>query len=400
MMCAPPLFVLCIAAHLVFTVCAAAPSDSESKGTAAHGVLQRSLGHFQLAGNAQPTLREINGGRSCVNGFGKTPPGYYFKGHISLDQCAAIAHEQPVPLGFRWGRKGFDHGVYSNYAGSHSNSNGSLVDLGRLFPDPGDFHCTIYVALDGRGQPLAFVKSNISTSFDPKPKDGPAKRVCFQRWTMTEFFKPFVTELWFCYMPVDTVPGCAAEADSFYMQGKIFVVVFLFFLSVLGWIMADMPEFETPLVWFTRFLLSMEFGLLSCGLLLETWYDTESVTYFVLAFALNVIGCIIAFVPYWVMEHMSEDSMFNTAYLLMLAFSPCFLVEFMSYWSHFILLVAHQPLLIGMIAFLTSALASRYYQHVQERTAENGESIARRASLSSIDKASYVRRSRRLWRRY
>merc|ERR1712228_398555 len=99
---------------------------------------------------------------------------------------------------------------------------------------------------------------------------------------------------------------------------------------------------------------------------------------------------VLLFVPYYIMEHMSEDSPFNTAYLLLLAFSPCFLMEFMSYWSHFILLVGHQPLLIGLIAFVTSALATRYLNYLRQYLEEDEESIQRKASMSSIDKASYV----------
>merc|ERR1712072_986976 len=209
---------------------------------------------------------------------------------------------------------------------------------------------------------------------------------------MAEFFKPSVSELWFCYMPIEGAESCGKSAKEFYLQGKIFVVVFIFFLAVLGWIMADMPEFETPLVWFARLLLNLELGLVSCGFLLGRWYDTESATFFILAYVLVVAGGALLFVPYYVMEWWSEDSPFNTAYLLLLAFSPCFLMEFMSYWSHFILLVGHQPLLIGFMAFSTTAIASRYYTHVVAylNLKEDDESIQRRASMDSIDKASYV----------
>merc|ERR1719253_2563010 len=129
--------------------------------------------------------------------------------------------------------------------------------------------------------------------------------------------------------------------------------------------MADMPEFETPLTWFARFLLNLEFGMISIGFLLERWYDTESPLFFVIAYLINIFGAAACFAPYYFMEYVSEDSPFNTAYLLLLAFSPCFLMEFMSYWSHFILLVGHQPLLIGFIAFLSSALAIRYMRVVR-----------------------------------
>jgi len=371
----------------IFSVAADYDGDSP-----AHGILRKSMGEFQLTGEANPTMREVNGGRLCVNGFGKKPPGYYFSGDVSLEECAAIAHEQPSPLGFRWGRPGFDYAVYNAYAKPESQGGNETipVDLGLLFPQTGDFLCTIFVALDSRGQPLTFKKSNTSERFKPKLKDGPASSVCFQRWTMTEFFKPVVEELWFCYMPQTGVQHCQDVANTFYFQGKIFICVFIFFLGVLGWIMSDMPEFETPLVWFTRLLLNLELGMVSVAFLLERWYDIESPTFFLAAFFLDIIGGVALFCPYYIMERISEDSPFNTAYLLLLAFSPCFLMEIISYWSHFILLVGHLPLLIGFLAFISTALAIRYWNFVREARELSDEGIARMASLNKIDKASYV----------
>lgn len=378
----------CAAAQLLICIfCSAAEDD---RGSAARGVLHKNMGRFQLTGNTQPTLREVNGGRLCVNGFGKSPPFYHFSGRLSLDKCSAIAHEQPHSLGFRWGREGFDYGIYTSYARAMGGNQSNQVDLGLLFSEPGDFICTIYVALDSSGQPFAFTKSNLSEGFKPKLKDGPAHSVCFQRWTMTEFFRPFVSEIWFCYMPEMGETSCLEHAESFYTQGKIFVVVFVFFLAVLGWIMADMAEFETPLVWFTRFLLNMEFGLLSCGFLLEFWSDTEGVSFYLLAFIMDVAMAILAFVPYNIMEHINENSPFNTAYLLLMAFSPCFLMEFMSYWSHFILLVGHQPLLVGFVSFFAQYLFNRYRDYLVAKREEEDEGIARKASHMSIDQASYV----------
>jgi len=207
---------------------------------------------------------------------------------------------------------------------------------------------------------------------------------------MTEFFRPFVSELWFCYMPTTGEASCQENAQSFYMQGKIFVVVFVFFLAVLGWIMADMAEFETPLVWFTQFLLNMEFGLLSCGFLLEWWPDTEGVSFYLLAYIIDVAATWLAFIPYRVMESINENSPFNTAYLLLMAFSPCFLMEFMSYWSHFILLVGHQPLLVGFVSFITWYLAHRYLQYLMEKREEEDEDIQRTKSQKSLDQGSYM----------
>merc|ERR1719359_2494027 len=124
--------------------------------SAAHGRLKQYMGRFQLAGEDKPTLREVNGGKLCVNGFGKQPSGYYISGNISLDECSHIAHDQPVPLGFRWGRTGFDYEVYTSYAAKSSQAEDESVDLARLFPGSEDFTCTIYIGADAIGQHFAF----------------------------------------------------------------------------------------------------------------------------------------------------------------------------------------------------------------------------------------------------
>jgi len=359
----------------------------------AHGYLQKSLGPFQLTGEAHPTLREVNGGRLCVNAFGKLPSGYDLEGNISLDECSEIAASQLAPLGFRWGRPGFDYQAYTRYAEKIPGRGEEVVDLAALFPGTGDFACTVYIGSDSLGQHYEFRKTNLSRRFAEKPplQDGPAEAVCYQRWTMYEFFKPAVSELWFCYMPKAEVASCLKQRSEYYTQGKIFVITFLFFLAVLGWIMADLPEFEQPLVWVARFLINLELGLVSCGFLLERWHEGHSsVTFFLLAYVMDVVGVYAVMVPYWIMEWRSQDSAFNTAYLLLCAFSPCFLMEFMSYWSHFVLLVRHYPLLIGIVGFTTTALAVRFYDQVTDTVEEDVEGIARIASMKSMGKASYT----------
>jgi len=386
---------LCVA---VFVWCVAAESSEKSHApskTAAHGILTKSMGRFQLAGRHRASMLEVNGGRLCVNGFGKKPPGYYFVGAISLKQCSTIAHQQPNSLGFRWGRAGFDYEVYKAYATPESQGGNisAPVDLGLLFSADGDFICTIYVAEDKiTGQPFMFKKSNLSAHLDPKLKDGPASSVCYQRWTMAEFFKPRVSELWFCYMPASSADHCQKKKAEFYTQGKLFCVIFIFFLSVLGYIMSDMPQFETPLKWFARLLLNLELGMVSVGFLLTRLDDTEGALFFFLAYLIDVILGLLLFVPYYVMEFVNEDSPFNTAYLLTLAFSPCFLMEFMSYWSHFILLVGHQPLLVGCIAFLSTVLGIRFWDYYEEYMEEYNEEreLSRKDKQDAIDKMSYA----------
>jgi hypothetical protein len=185
--------------------------------------------------------------------------------------------------------------------------------------------------------------------------------------------------------------GCQEEGGAFYFQGGIFIVLFIFFLGVLGWIMADMPEFETPLVWLTRLLLNVELGMISVAFLLERWSDTESPTFFLGAFFLDIVAALLLFVPYYIMERLSEDSPFNTAYLLLLAFSPCFLMEFMSYWSHFVLLVGHLPLLIGFMSFVVTALSIRFRRFMQEFVDEDAEAEEAHAQRSfDAEKASYA----------
>lgn len=367
--------------------------------SAAKGVLKKTMGLFQLTGGAHPSLREVNGGRLCVNGFGKEPTGYHMHGQISLDDCARIAHEQTQPLGFRWGRYGFDYDVYDEYAtprsaGSNTSQQTNGVDLARLFgADTSDFYCAVYVGLDSRGTPFTFVKSNVSAHLKPQLRDGPASSVCYQRWTMTQFFRPYVAELWFCYMASSAVEDCETASSQFMTQGKIFMVVFIFFLGVLGWIMADMPEFEKPLIWFARFLLHLEMGMVSVAILLmlfDEYLAGRPFSFFFTGFLFDVIGGIVLFIPYWTMEHINEDSFFNTAYLLLLAFSPCFLLEFFSYWSRFIDLVGHLPLLVGATGFgFTASLLTQINKYL-ESLEEAKEGIDRQASTASIDRASYA----------
>merc|ERR1740133_332883 len=109
--------------------------------------------------------------------------------------------------------------------------------------------------------------------------------------------------------------------------------------------------------------------MISVAFLLTRNGATESPEFFACAFFLDVVMALFLFCPYHVMEFLSEDSPFNTAYLLLLAFSPCFLMEFMSYWSHFILLVGHLPLLIGALAFGTTAMVLRYKNFLAEHNA-------------------------------
>lgn len=227
----------------------------------------------------------------------------------------------------------------------------------------------------------------------PELKDGPASKVCFQRWTMTEFFKPVVSELWFCYMVSANADHCDTSRDDFYTQGKIFMCVFVFFLGVLGWIMADMAEFERPLVWFTRFLLNMEMAMVTVACLLcSGWRATESPWFYLTAYGGGVVGALVLFIPYYIMEHIREDFFGNTAYLLLCAFSPCFLMEFMSYWSHFILLVEHKPILVGMISFASSAGTMRFI-HIFQEAGDNHEAeveIQRQESSKALDRGSYA----------
>jgi hypothetical protein len=340
------------------------PVHGASVKPANHGLLKKEIGRFQLTGNAHSTLKEVNGGKLCVNAFGKTPPGWYFSAQVSLEECANLASVQPSTLGFRWGRSGFDYEHYKAHAMPNSKaSDESGVDLARLFPGTDPFGCTIFVGEDSRGQPMAFRTSNLTSQLGVQVadmRDGPAREVCFQRWTMTQFFKPRVSELWFCYMPREEMNRCTEKAAEFYFQGQVFIGLFLILLGALGFIMRDMPEFETPLVWFSRLLLNLELGLLCVGFLLLQMEDTESFTFFLAAWAMNIGASIVVFLPYHLMERLNEDSPFNTAYLLLVAFSPCFLLEFASYWSHFIVLVDHLPLAVGGVAFITKTFAIRY----------------------------------------
>merc|ERR1712013_367891 len=152
--------------------------------------------------------------------------------------------------------------------------------------------------------------------------------------------------------------------------------------------MRDMPEFETPLVWFSRLLLNLELGLLTVGFLLTKWKDCESWRFYLAAFGLNIIASLLVFLPYHIMEWINEDSPFNTAYLLLVAFSPCFLAEFMSYWAHFICLVGHYPLLVGFVAFVCKVSCIQYVNILTSDDDDEDEEMTN--NMSPTDQIAYA----------
>lgn len=308
--------------------------------------LKRKIGDFQLAGGNSASMKEINGGRRCTDAFGKEPPGYFFSGKITLDDCAKIAMQQPAVLGFRWGSGSFHHEAYNGYANPEmvGKDESDAIDLHRLFGDAEIFTCGIFVKLVGfNRQPAPFHESNLTATLgieDPRPSDGPAGMICFQRWTLVEFLKPHIQDLWFCYMASSAVHVCNHNRDIFYFQGEIFIGVFIMFLAMLGFIMRDLPEFEIPLVWFTRLLVNMELGLVCVAFFIKVTPGIGELNICILAYFTNIAMSYVLFVPYWVAEWCDEDSPFNTAYLLALSFSPAFLCEFMTYYPGFITLVS------------------------------------------------------------
>jgi len=230
------------------------------------------------------------------------------------------------------------------------------VDLSEIFPDTGEkFLCAIYVGRNPiTGSMVSFMRNNYTETAgveEPDLKDGPATTVCFQRFSMIEFVKPAVDQIWFCYMKSSAQAECAERSQAYYNQGIYFLVAFVFFLACLGFIMRDMPEFEKPLLWFTRLLVHLELGLVCVGLLME-YTRVQGAMFSVLAILTNFLCGFLFMMPYQVMEWMDENNPFNIAYLLAMCFCPCFTVEFVSYWPGVIRLVSKWPVLIGLVSFL------------------------------------------------
>mmetsp|Transcript_120721 Transcript_120721/g.341379 ORF Transcript_120721/g.341379 Transcript_120721/m.341379 type:complete len:418 (-) Transcript_120721:155-1408(-) len=338
--------------------------DQSSKRTSL-GNLTRQFGNFVLTNNRQPDLRTINGGRLCVGAWGKQPSHYAASGRISPSQCADVAMRVPDALGFRWGREGYSADAYNRY--TKLDSIQRPVNLDEIFDeDNKDFECSIFVGRDlDSDEPLELATNITLPSFFPRGGavvEGPGSSVCFQRWTLQRFFCPSVTELWFCYMPEAGWPKCMENNSKKNQQGVVFLVAGVIFMAVLGYIMRDLPEFETPLLWFTRLLLCMELGVVAVAQLLKAGADAGP-GFELVAVVLVLFAQYTLLVPYRILEHFTENSPFNTFYLLFLAFSPCYVGETMSYYSAFPLLIDKWPIAMGLVAFLLDSAA-----HVIKRT--------------------------------
>lgn len=124
--------------------------ENETEEDDVNMTLKKNIQGFVLAGDHEASLRDINGGRLCVDLMGMEPPGWQINGtDLDLETCAMIASEQQGVVGFKWGMEAFDHKVFSQYAslpGFLQPANITPVDLIPLFNGSQlNFSCLIYM---------------------------------------------------------------------------------------------------------------------------------------------------------------------------------------------------------------------------------------------------------------
>eukprot|EP00928_Gymnodinium_smaydae_P012448 TRINITY_DN14512_c0_g1_i1.p1 TRINITY_DN14512_c0_g1~~TRINITY_DN14512_c0_g1_i1.p1 ORF type:complete len:419 (-),score=92.88 TRINITY_DN14512_c0_g1_i1:18-1274(-) len=298
---------------------------------------------FSLAGG---DLSNVNGGRFCVGPWGKEPPGFELYGIISLDECAAMAARQPKSVGFRWGAEHFDAEAYREYMVAASEANtSSVVDLSRLFDGSRNFTCVVHVS-----ERVPWSVTAVGTIGAPQFRRGSGEEVCYQRWTLIRFFYPAVTEMWFCYVPSSEQERCEVELQRAHHQGYAFLSSFAVFIGVLSYVMRGLSEFETPLLWIARVFLCLELSIGATALLVKTDLVREGVIAVVTVSLVYVLQYAML-APYRCVERFAPGSAFGAFYLLVIVFSPCAFLEYMSYRPAFPLIVAQWPIALGAGAF-------------------------------------------------
>lgn len=351
--------------------------------------LPQSSGIFSLVGSTTTTLRDLNGGRQCIGPRGSRPPGWKLDGAISLSSCARIAAAQTAVVGFRYGTSlGYDTQVYSTLLRGQASD---PVLLSQLFPGTSTFTCAIYMILpDGSTPDLqGEAGENLTALYQVTPVKaseggGGAERrlkartathhvamvggsgvsgveesdslsdfagpfVCRQRWSVASFFQPSSSELWFCYTLTTDVPKCNdALGQLNNLEGKVFAGVFLVLLAVLSYILRYQHPMRLALYWLASFMLDFELAFLLISSLVRNGYD--AVTVRGCALLLSALGTPVILCPTLLGDNFcAAATMFA---LIVFSFSPIVVVQQFTMWPAYPAIIANNPLLIGLLAFL------------------------------------------------
>jgi len=340
----------------------------------------------------------INGGRRCVDSKGVEPPGWQLNGtHLDLATCARIASRQPHVVGFRWGKRGFNHSAYMRHV-RPSKSEGistheASVDLSQLFSGTGSFKCTIYMVdrnggapaldLDDAELPVHARSRRLFTHQFPREDHrryaqhgvGGARflrqygdEVCLQRRSLLRYYNFETTEMWFCYSPEDRWSGCDAKIKAFYLESLLPMLGALALIFLLSYIVQNQWHFTWALLWVASFCVNLELGVASVALLLTIGADGKmgTLTFEAAAFFLVVVGASLALLPHRCCGLQRWCPVLATSYLLVLVSLPCITLDLMTYWNAFPLLVDHWPVLLGLLGFAIDLLKCCFFYEATE----------------------------------
>jgi len=336
-------------------------------------MLPKSIRGFMLSGNKQPTLKRLNGGPLCTDGTGASPNGYRMQGKISLNDCASMAQQQEGCVGFRWGATSY------NQEGYLRDVSEDFIDLAQLFEPDQEFECEVYAATED-GKSINFTTTELSQKFgygarrlkilkkkilihqNVKKEDSDATKhgngVCRQRYSLLKLFQTEVTDLWFCFLPKEKWESCDKDLFNFYIvEGSAFAAGLLFFFAIISHVMSEQRQFSWALLWIARLTVNLQLGIYSVWFLVKHGYNFNDIASTnMLALVMTVVGSTVLISPALLLESMRGCHGFALFYLLILCFSPSVTFEAMSYFSGFPLLLAHYPMVLGLVGFLIEAL--------------------------------------------
>jgi len=350
-------------------------------------MLVRQLHGFVLTGHHEPLLREINGGKFCVDPSGIQPPGWRLHGvMLDLETCAKIARAQQHVVGFKWGSEVYNYSAYMQIAQSE-NHHGQVkprvpVQLTELYPRHTEYTCEVFmvdkwgnvpnISLDNlsslenktslRGRRLMHHMSRM------RPKafhhQGMIKgkkqeiHVCLQRRAMVKFATKLVPEYWFCYMPETERAKCEDDMRGYIIEGIVVVVAAPLVIVPLSYLMQQQIQFRWALVWVTRFVMSLQFGILSIWFLLQFGlnHDIPSLGLSFLAVLLVVVGNNVALLPYECSKALACCPLLAVVYLFFLVTCPVMFLNWAPYIGPFIQLVSYGPVPVGLMGFAMEVL--------------------------------------------
>lgn len=346
--------------------------------------LPQTVGDFELAGGARPTLREVNGGSRCPGANGMEPPGYQLSGPITLEECAEVARGQPSVVGFRWGsHQGVNQQAYLQMtqpappppAPPPRIPLAALFDIGRVFAGEHyqGFTCFVYMVNSSGHSPdfrqeslggLSFVgdvrdkaghatlKRKRGRTISAMPTRNSGSEVCGQRWSVLRFLQTSADSFWFCYMKSDDSARlmCDANAKEDTRQACIFTLGCLALLFGGSLILQNNRHFSFLLEWVVKFILTQELALTACMLLIRQGLDAQPVSFALYVLAFTWFGTQLVQVPVALLDRCFGQlaPTMVTFYYLFIVYTPSFFADWVTYYRPLPLLFAHMPRILGL----------------------------------------------------